>query len=116
MTLLDKILALKDRFLNHKADPQDVNTIEAWYGEAKRLFLIKSLKDHDGVKYVLGIFKGEVEKINAKLKDSYSKDLPDHERDRLLDKRDLAQKYVNLFEDVENDIGKLEEVVDKETI
>lgn len=114
--ILDKLIELKNRFINGKADTQDLSIIDSWMTEAKRLFLLKSLKGHDGVKYVFEIFEGEIEKINARLKDSYSKDLKDTERDRLLDKRDLAQKYVNLFKDVEEDLDKLEELVDKENI
>lgn len=116
MTLLDKIQSLKDRFFGSRADPRDISTIGSWEAEAKRLFLLQSLKGHDGVKYVLEIFKGEVNKINEIINKSYSKDLKDTERDRLLDKRDLAQKYLNLFENVDEDISKLEDIVDRENI
>ena len=116
MTLLDKIQSLKDKFFGSRADPQDISVIASWESEAKRLFLLQSLKGHDGVKYVFEVFKGEVNKINETLNKSYSKDLKDTERDRLLDKRDLAQKYINLFETVEEDLSKLEDVVDRETV
>ncbi len=115
MMLLDKLTQLKDKFFKGRADAQDISAIDGWVIEAKRLFLLKSLKDHDGVKYVLETFHSEVDKINDKLKNSYSKDLSDKERDRLLDKRDLAQKYMNLFDHVEEDLEKLEEVVDSES-
>lgn len=114
-TLLDKLQKLKNYFLGNKADPQDVSTIESWEAEAKRLFLIQSLKNHDGIKYVIEIFKTEIENANSKLLSSYSKDFPDSERDRILDKRDLAQKYLDLF-DIEKDLQKIEDAVDKETI
>lgn len=114
MTLLEKIQSLKKRFSDSRADLQDVRAIEGWLEEAKRLMLLKSLKEHDGVKYVFEIFEGEINKINETLNKSYSKDLKDIERDRLLDKRDLAQKYVGLFKDIEVKIDALEEVVDKE--
>lgn len=112
--LLEKIQQLKDKFIKGKADNTDVNVIDGWYEEAKRLMLIQSLKNHDGVKYVIEIFKNEVDKITEKIDKSYSKDLKDTERDRLLDRRDLAQKYLNLFDGVENDLERLEELVDKE--
>jgi hypothetical protein len=110
--LIEKILELKKRFINGRADPSDTNTIDGWFEQAKRLMLLKSLKDHDGIKYVLEIFEGEINKINEQLNKSYSKDLKDTERDRLLDKRDLAQKYVSLFKNVEEDIEKIESMVD----
>ena len=112
--LLDKIQQLKDRFLGGKADPQDISIIDGWMEEAKRLFLLQSLKGHDGIKYVLEIFKSEVEKLTEKIDKSYSKDLKDTERDRLLDRRDLAQKYLNLFEPIESELERLKEQVDKE--
>lgn len=115
MNLIEKIVALKNRFINNNGVPDDISVIDGWMEEAKRLMLLKSLKDHDGVKYVFEIFEGEVNKINETLNKSYSKDLKDIERDRLLDKRDLALKYIGLFKNIEKDIDTLEDIVDKES-
>ncbi len=115
MNLLDKIIELKNKFIQSRADVQDISVIDNWYSEAKRLFLLKSLKDHDGIKYVIEIFKSDVDKITEKIDSSYSKDLSDYERDRLMDRRDLAKKYLNLFSGVEDDLEKLESLVDNET-
>lgn len=115
MNLIDKIIELKKRFIDKRGDVDDILVLDGWIEEAKRLILLKSLKDHDGVKYVLEIFEGEVNKINETLYNSYSKDLKDIERDRLLDKRDLAMKYIGLFKNVENDLDKLEDTVDNES-
>lgn len=114
MNLIDKIQALRDRFVKGHADNQDIKVIESWYEEAKKLMLLKSLKDHDGVKYVLEIFQLDIKKINEQLQSAYSKDLKDTERDRLLDRRDLARKYVSLFDGVEDGLERLEEIVDNE--
>jgi len=114
MTLLDKISELRNRFTFGRADAQDVSVIDGWLERAKKLMLLQSLKGHDGVKYVLEVFTSEIEKINDVLQNKYSKELSDSERDRLLDKRELAQKYVNLFSSVEGELEKLEEDVDKE--
>lgn len=114
MNLLDKIIALKNKFIGSGIEPQDVATIDGWMVEAKRLLLLQSLKGHDGIKYVLEIFRSEISRINGLLQNSYSKDLKDSERDRLLDKRDLAQKYLNLFDPIESELSRLEEIVDKE--
>lgn len=113
--LLEKLTQLKNRFFERRGEPQDIGTIDSWISEAKKLFLLNSLKNHDGIKYVLEIFKSEVSKIDSLLSNSYSKDLPDRERDRLLDKRDLAKKYINLFDNIEEKLDKLEELVDKES-
>ena len=92
----------------------DNSQIDGWIIEAKRLFLLQSLKEHDGIKYLLEIFESEVAKINDNLLKADSKTLSDYERDRLLDRRDLAQKYLNLFLPVEGDLEKLENLVDSE--
>jgi DNA-binding NarL/FixJ family response regulator len=114
MTIIEKIQALKERFAGNRSDPQDVGIIDGWMQEAKRLMLLKSLKDHDGVKYVFNVFNSEIEKINEVLRSKYSKDLKDSERDRLLDKRELAQKYVSLFSGVEEELEQLEDIIDNE--
>jgi len=114
MLLLDKLTELKDRFLGGRAEASDVRTIDAWIDEAKRLLLIQSLKNHDGIKYVLEVFANEVRQANQKLRESYSKDLPDNERDRLLDRRDLAKKYLNLFAETDEKLELLEAKVDEE--
>lgn len=115
MNLLEKIIELKNKFTQSRADVQDITVIDNWYAEAKRLFLLKSLKDHDGIKYLIDIFKSEVDKITEKIDNSYSKDLSDYERDRLMDRRDLARKYLNLFLGVDDDLEKIESLVDNET-
>lgn len=97
-------------------DPQDTSAIDSWIGEAKRLMLLKSLFGHDGVKFVYDIFNSEIKKINEALLKSDSKSISDVERDRMIDKRDLAEKYVNLFTNLDEQIEKLEEVVDNESI
>lgn len=114
MNLLSKLEKLKEQFSS--GDPQVTSVIDAWMGEAKRLMLLKSLYDHDGIKFVYEIFNSEIEKINEALLKSDSKSLNDKERDRLIDRRDLAKKYVNLFADLDEQIEKLEEVVDNESI
>lgn len=112
--MFEKIEKLLSYFRQNRADAQDIGAIASWEDEAKRLFLIKSLKDHDGIRYVLEIFESEVKKINERLNSAYSKDLPDTERDRLLDKRELAKKYLDLFSGVEEDLDSLEENLDTE--
>jgi myosin heavy subunit len=116
MSLLNKLQSLKDKFIYWKSDSQDVDIIDGWIKEAKRLLIIKSLKDNDGVAYILDIFNNEINKIDEKLKSNYSKDMPDYERDRLLDRKDLAQKYLNLFKDIDGRLEKIEEEVDKNSV
>jgi hypothetical protein len=116
MTLLDKILALRKRLIDKRGDEIDVNLVDSWYEEAKRLMLLKSLAEHDGVKYVVNIFTSEIDGINGRLSQENSETLPDKTRDRLIDKRNLAQRYLDLFVNVDKDLDSLEEAVDAEKI
>lgn len=113
MNILEKIQGLLADFRARRADEQDLRSIGAWYDEAKRLILLGSLKNHDATKYVLEVFQSEVSRINLKLSREDSNALPDRLRDRFIDRRDLAQKYLDLFSGIETDLEKLEEEVDK---
>ena len=110
--MFEKIQKLFTFLKGNRADEQDLNTVSYWEEEAKRLFLINSLKNHDGIKYVLEIFKNEVEKINDSLLNQ--RQMFEDERYRLLDQRALAQKYLDLFANTENDLDKLEKTLDEE--
>ncbi len=112
--LIDKITAFYDRFREKNGDAQDFPVIESWIEQAKRLLLLDDLSNHDAVKYITEAFQAEIETINQRLLQSDSTNLPDSERDRLLDKRDLANTYLNLFVPVKSEIAKLEESVDNE--
>lgn len=110
--IFEKITKLLGFFTDNKADAQDIGAISSWEEEAKRLFLIKSLKDHDGIKYVLEIFQKEINNINDALLNK--RQMFEDERYRLLDQRALAKKYLDLFLPVEDELEKLEEKLDDE--
>lgn len=113
MQILDKLNELKNRFVGGKADEQDVALIDAWIEKAKQLFILNSLKDHDGIKYVLEIYQNEIERINDQLLKSDSKSLPDQQRDRLLDRKEMYQKHLNLFLPIEAELEELEKKIDE---
>lgn len=113
-TLLSLLSELKSKFLGLRGEQQDIDTIDSWIREAKRLLLLKSLKEHDGIKYIIEVFESEVILINQKLLDSDSKVLPDYERDRLIDRKVLAKKYLDLFTNLDEDLSTLEDRVDEE--
>jgi len=111
MNLLDKIRGLLSRFNN--GFEEDKKTIEYWYEEAQQLLVLDGIKQLGGIKYLIDILTTEVKEINRKLANNYSQELPDKQRDRLLDKRDMYLKFLNLFE-VEERIKDLEDRVDSE--
>lgn len=112
--ILEKIERVRSWFSGNRGAPQDIYEIDGWMEQAKKLFLLQSLKEHDGIKYVLEIFQNEINDINDALLNKYSKDLRDSERDRLLDKRSLAKKYLDLFVPMDEEFEKLEKDVDNE--
>jgi len=113
MQLLDKLLDLKNNWTARRADDVSIMAIDSWFERAKQLFILKSLKDNDGMKYVLEIYQGEINKINEQLLKADSKILPDDIRDRLLDKRDMYQKHLNLFNTVESELEDIENKVEE---
>ncbi len=112
MDILTKIENLIKYFKGSRADAVDVAALDNWLSVAKRLLLLKSLAEHDGVKYVLEVFQSEVAAINARLVSEDSTKLSEKQRDRLLDRRELAQKYLDLFLPVDKELEQLEEAVD----
>jgi hypothetical protein len=111
MQLLDKLNELKTKFSGGRADAQDIVVIDAWIAKAKELLILKSLKDHDGIKYVLNIFSQEIAKINSTLLDN--RELKEQDRLRLMDKRELCQKYLDLFDPIETHLEELEEKINE---
>ncbi len=112
--IIEKIEQLKARYQQNKGDAQDVEQIDAWMGEARRLILLDHLAGHAGIRYIREVFQSDVESINAALLVSTSKELPDIERDRMIDRRTLAEKYLGLFVNLDEQISALEATVDSE--
>ncbi len=112
--IIEKIEQLKARYQQNKGDAQDVEQIDAWMGEARRLILLDHLAAHAGIRYIREVFQSDVESINAALLVSTSKELPDIERDRMIDRRTLAEKYLGLFVNLDEQISALEATVDSE--
>lgn len=112
MNLLDKLLNLKNYFTGNKGDQADIGVIDNWIEEAERLMLLENLYKHDAIKYIVEIFKSEIEKIEESLKSLSSKELSDYERDRMIDRKNLAQKFLNIFIHNKDELAQLENLVD----
>ena len=111
MQLLDKLLELKNKWTAGRADDDVLVVVDSWIERAKYLLLLNSLKDHDGIKYVLEIFQSEIDKINNQLLNQ--RDMGQDERYRLLDQRALAQKYLDLFNPIDSELEEIENKVDE---
>ncbi len=108
--LLNKIEEARAKFL----DPIDQKIIGSWEAEAKRAFMVNSLKDHKGIQIILENFGKDVAEIDELLKTAKSKDLNDIERDRLIDRKGLYLHFMKFFDEAEKKIGRLEEEIENQ--
>jgi len=112
MDLLKKAEALNQKF--DMASGVDKSEVFGWYTQAKKLLLINSLKENDGLKFLLDNFTMEVKQINDKLLDNNSLKLPDYERDLLIIEKRCYKKFLDLFEHNDKSIQLLEKKIDEE--
>lgn len=108
MELQEKLQKLRNKFNNNLYE-QEVNN---WCKKAEDLALVKSLKEHDGVKILLSSFVAEVELINRQLLQSDSLVLPDYERDLILIKKGFFKKFIEFFEHSDKELKDLEKKID----
>ena len=110
--LLKKIEDAKGKFL----DPIDQGKINSWESEAKRAFMVNSLKDHKGIKIILDNFEKDIAEIEDVLKNARTKDLSDNDRDKMIDRKELYKQFIKFFSDAEVKIERLEEEISKEIV
>lgn len=94
--LLEKIEKLEKRF-SDPAYPEDVEEIKSWKGEVRRAMLGDNLKEHDAIKEIINHFQKEIEEMDLVLIHSYSDKLSDKARDRLLDRKEMYQQFLDFF-------------------
>lgn len=111
--ILIKINKLKEKFAN-AAFETDVQQIDSWIPQAKRLLLIGSLQEHDGVKFLLEKLTGDVRSMDELLLTANSTQLSALERDRVLDRKAFYKQFINFFVSNEKDIEALNDRVDAE--
>lgn len=107
--LLDRITEAKSKFI----DPIDQGIIGKWEVEAKRAFMVSSLKDHQGIKIILANFEKDIVEIEDLLKTARSKDLSDGDRDKLIDRKELYSQFIKFFYEAEKSIETLEKQVEE---
>lgn len=94
LTKLDELLK---KFREGGGAERDVALIASWEPLVKRGLLIGDLANHDGVKLWLSEIDKDIEAMNQILLTTDSKTLPDHDRDRLLDRKTLYEKFRDFF-------------------
>lgn len=100
--------------MSQSSDPESIRVTKDLYERAKKVSLMSSLKDNDGIKFLVEHFSTAIKNINAALLVSDSEELPDRLRDRLVDrKKDLVQ-FLGLFDINGKEMKAIEEQVDYE--
>lgn len=110
--LIDKIEKLEKKF----ADPNynyESTMFKAWKEQATRDALILNLREHEAVKWLIAALRKEVDEMNAVLSRSRSASLPDRERDRIMDRRDMYQWFLTFFDLADMSQKALEKQVDQ---
>ena len=74
--------------------------------------LLHSAKDNEGVKYLLGELGREVTRIDDILLTADSYDVPDYQRDRLVDVKKTYKRILSLF-DTDAPLQTLQDEINK---
>ena len=110
--VLRKLDELKTKLL--PSDRTDhFQEVLGWEKEAKKELLKLDLAGHDGVKLFLKGLSALMLDIDDVLKSSKSSDLPDSERDGLIETKKVIEWIFGFFGDAKTYIDRLEEEVDK---
>ena len=95
------------------SDPSNHEQIAEWESDVKQAILLDNLQAHDGIKLILKRLLTDIKHIDAKLLTFDSTQLPDKERDRLLDKKELYQSFTLLFVDSEKKLVEIDKEMDE---
>lgn len=106
--ILKKLEDIKNKF----TDPVDANLIGSWQDTAKRLIMLKAVKENVAMQEVLTNLRTNITEMETLLLGADSKTLSDFERDRIIDRKSLYANFVGIFTNVETDLEKLEETLD----
>lgn len=108
--IVDKAQELKSQFQG--GDVESFSLASKMFEQARRLKLVESLKENDGIKFLLEHFGRDVIDVNNTLLSAGSDELTDRQRDRLIDKRTLILNFIRLFENNEQRLKNLESKID----
>lgn len=103
--LLEKTAQMKETYRK-----EDQPTIEAWENKIKLLLLKESIAGSDAVKELVVTLNDEVKRMDNTLLNVGSYTLPDYQRDRMLDKKELYTRIASYF-DVKGEREDLENLV-----
>lgn len=82
-----------------------------WTKQATKALLLLDLKEHDGFKQIMTEMAGWIDVIDETLKTANSRDLPDKDRDLLLERKKFMVDFLEIFSVSEQDLKNVEKEV-----
>ena len=108
--LLKKLELLKIKI----TDQSSQREIFGWEDQARNYLVVLSLKENKGIKIIFDRFASELLNIRELLLNADSKLLSENQRDRVLDRKAMYERFLSLFADSEKGLADLEKKVDNE--
>ena len=103
--IIDDIGRLAKKFSDYRSSESDFRVIAQWKDTATRALLIENLLEHDGVRMLVAKIDEEIRQMDILLMSADSKTLPDLQRDRVLDRRDMYIWFRSFFRDAQKDLS-----------
>jgi len=108
--LLKKIQDAKIKYTEGTSQEE----IIGWEKQCKKFLQVLSVKDNKGIQMVLEKFTIELKEIDELLLNADSKLLSTEERDRVLDRKVMYSRFLDMFADAETGLVALEKKVDED--
>lgn len=109
---MNNIEQLKKKY----ADPafeSDKQQILDWDRDLKKAKMKAKLKDNDAMQIILKDLRDKIKEMEILLKETDSTELPDKERDRVIDRKKLYFWFLNIFETSEATVKSIEESINE---
>lgn len=106
--LLNDIQKLKEKYTESSSQ----KTLEAWEKKVLDSMIIDSLQEHEGIKIIIEAYTKEIEDINNIL--LYSENLTETQRLRIMDKREMRQKFLSYFEQTKQAVKTIKKLVEEQ--
>lgn len=110
--LLDKIKDLKEKLFG--ADAGDHAIVDEWNKAAKQALITANLQKHEAIQMIIEKVEGDIAEIDDVLTTAASVDLPDSDRDRMLDVKKFYQWFLDLFTTAQSTISEIDDAVENQ--
>jgi hypothetical protein len=111
---LQKIEKLRAKFTGAGVNETD-ETFRQWEGDYKRAFLQSQLQENDAIKMIIEKYRKEISEMDYLLLNSDSTQLPDKERDRVIDRKKMREGFLALFTEADSTLQAIKKTVEENT-